>query len=80
MPHYFFDLYNDVVSRDEEGQDFADVESAMVQAASYAREMAAESVRTGHLNLAHYIELRNPAGEALGRVTFGEAVKVIKWA
>lgn len=39
--------------------------------------MAAQSVREGYLDLAHYVELVDEAGEPIARVTFGDAVRII---
>ena len=76
MPHFYFHLHNDLTSIDEEGVDLPDVEAAMQKAAGTAREMAAESVREGHLVLDHRIDVANELGETVGTVHFGEVVKV----
>jgi hypothetical protein len=77
MPQFFFHLYNDIVTIDQEGREFASVAAARGAAEQDAREMAAYSVRQGQLNLAHYIEVTDGSGEAVVRVTFAEAVSVI---
>ena len=53
-----------------------DVETARRAALEDARNMAAESVRTGQLELSRFIEVAAEDGEPLLRVTFGEAVEI----
>ena len=76
MARFYFHLYNDIVSKDEEGRELPDVDTARHDAQEDARNMAAESVREGELNLDHYVEVADDTGETLFRVTFGEVVKV----
>ena len=76
MARFYFHLYNDIVSKDEEGRELPDVDTARHDAREDARNMAAESVREGELNLDHYVEVADDSGEPLFRVTFGEVVKV----
>lgn len=73
---YFFHLHNDIESFDEEGRELADTEAAHAHAVDEARVMASDSVRKGHLDLSHSVEVANEAKESLLKVTFGEAVKV----
>ena len=76
MARFYFHLYNDIVSKDEEGRELPDVDTARHDAQEDARNMAAESVREGELNLDHYVEVADDSGEPLFRVTFGEVVRV----
>ena len=76
MPRYFFHLHNDLDVRDEEGRDLPDIETAHSVAEDDARTMAAESVRMGHLTLAHFVEVTGQEGRPLFRVTFGEVVEI----
>jgi hypothetical protein len=73
---YYFHLHNDVEARDDEGVDLPDQAAAKEHALDEARAMAAESVREGHLDLSHSIEVADHARERLFSVTFGEAVKI----
>ena len=77
MPTFYFDLYNDIVSKDDEGRELDDIEAAKKCAVEDARNMAAESVREGRLDLSHYVEVTDVDGASLARVTFGEAVKIV---
>ena len=76
MPRFYFHLRNDIVTNDEEGAELPDLTSARRTAVETARGLAAESVRQGHLNLNHYIEIENEYGHVIATVTFREAVKI----
>jgi hypothetical protein len=76
VPRYFFHLYNDLVAKDEEGTELPDLAAAREQAAEHAREMVCASVREGHLNLDHRIEVTDEAGKLLLTVTFRDAFTI----
>jgi hypothetical protein len=76
VPHYFFHLYNDLETHDEEGRDLPGIEAARRAAEEDARHMAAESVRAGRLPLDHFVEVAADDGQPLFRVTFGDVVEV----
>jgi hypothetical protein len=77
VPRFRFHLYNDVHTVDEEGRQFADFDAARIEAISNARELMASDMQTnGEINLAHWIELEDDAGE-LVVVAFSDAVSVI---
>jgi hypothetical protein len=77
MSLFYFDLFNDIDSSDDEGQDLADLAAAISAATRYARAMAAESVNEGHLDLRHRIEVRDAAGAIVATVKFGDAVAIV---
>lgn len=76
MPRYYFHLFNDVNAEDEEGLILRDDTVAMQKAMTSARELAAESVREGHLVLDHRIEIENDGGQKIGVVRFRDVVRV----
>ncbi|RZI76714.1 MAG: hypothetical protein EOP13_01225 [Pseudomonas sp.] len=77
MPLFFFDIHNDLETRDEEGSECADEAAALKRAHEAARHLAAESVREhGHLILDHRIVVRNDADGTVSEVRFDEAVTV----
>jgi hypothetical protein len=78
MVRYYFHLFNDVNALDQEGQVLPDEAAAMRIAASSARELAAQSVSEGHLDLSHRIEVEAENGQKVGAVSFGDVVKVTK--
>ncbi|HLL29771.1 MAG TPA: hypothetical protein VK403_02130 [Allosphingosinicella sp.] len=76
MPRYFFHLYNDVISMDEEGVELPDLEAARANGIREAREMMLETVAEGRINLSHRIDIADESGAVLASVAFGEAVAV----
>jgi len=77
VPRYYFHLLNDLTVRDEEGIELPNLACAMQRAAASAREMAAESVREGHLVLQHRIEVTDGTGTTVGVVHFRDVVEII---
>ena len=76
MPRYFFDLYDDFISIDEEGAELENVAAAHAKAIECAQGMAADEVSHGGLNLTHFITVRDEDRQPLFVVRFDEAVKV----
>ncbi len=76
MKRYFFNLYNDDITEDFEGVELADDDAACERAMKEARNLAAESVRCGHLVGNHYIEIVDADRKVVGSVRFDEAVAV----
>ena len=76
MPRFFFHLYDDVISRDEEGVELPDEKAAYANAVTSAREMACAEVKEGHLTLHHRIEVEDERGNLVVTVPFADAVTV----
>jgi hypothetical protein len=76
MPMYYFNVYNDDVTLDDEGAELADFHAAHAHAIKGARSVAADTALHGHLGLSHRIEIVDGEQTVLGQVTFGEAVEV----
>ncbi|WP_231462806.1 DUF6894 family protein [Sphingomonas sp. URHD0057] len=76
MPLYYFNLYNDAVTMDDEGVELADPEAARAHAIKEARHMAADSVLQGHFACSHRIEFVDGERAPVGAVRFDEAVEV----
>jgi hypothetical protein len=77
MPRYFFHIYNDLVTHDQEGQELADADAAVREAHRGARSLAAEQVlRSARLVLHHFIEVEDSKGAVIAKVTFRDAVAV----
>jgi hypothetical protein len=78
MPRYRFHLRNDQIVDDEEGLYLADPGEARRHAIEAAREIACEHIkRYGNVNLDHFIEVADEAGEPIFRVAFRDAFTVI---
>ena len=76
MPLYYFDIYNDDVTLDDEGAELADMAAARAHAVKEARVLASETVKAGHIDCRHRIDIRDPSGATVASVTFGDAVEV----
>jgi hypothetical protein len=76
MPHYFFHLYNDIISMDDEGVELPDLEAAHANGIREAREMMLKTVVEGRINLTHRIDIADETGTVVDSVTFAEAVTV----
>ena len=76
MPRFFFHIYNDDITHDEEGRELPDLEVAREVALESARELVCESVHHGHLNLDHRIEVTDERGEKVIALTFREAFTI----
>ena len=76
MPLYFFDVYNDDVTLDDEGIELLDEQAALAHGVKEARALAADTVLHGHLVKHHRLEIRGANHHAVGTVRFDEAVDV----
>ena len=75
MPRYFFDLYNEMNVRDDEGQEFPDLETAKSQAVKQVRKLIGGLiVENGRIDLLHHLKVRDEAGNIVHRVEFDDAV------
>ena len=76
VPRYFFNLYDDVNTLDEEGIQLRDQATAEAFGLTNARAIAADQVRQGKLALWHRIEVADESGAVLKTIRFVDAVKV----
>lgn len=77
MPRYFFDLYNDMIVRDDEGRELPDLEAAKERALKEAPQMlAASATEQGKIDLRHYIKVRDESGAEVHCIDFEDAVSV----
>lgn len=74
MQRFFFHVFDEDTTLDEQGQMAADVAVARGVALASARELICEQVRSGHLNLQNYIMVTNEFGQEVFRVSYAEAV------
>ena len=75
MPRYFFDLYNEMNVRDDEGQMFPDLETAKTQAVKQVRKLIGGLiVENGKIDLLHHLNVRDEEGNVVYRVEFDDAV------
>lgn len=76
MPRYFFNIYNDEITIDEEGRELPDIATAHELALDSARDLVCESIHHGHLNLDDRIEVIDEKGETVLILTFREAFTI----
>ena len=76
MPVFYFDVYNDDVTLDDEGAEFADIRAAQEHAIKEARALAADTVLQGHFVRRHRIDIRDQHQAIVGSVRFEEAVEI----
>lgn len=76
MPLYYFNVYNDDTTLDEEGADLTDEHAARAYAVKAARSLAAETALHGHLIGHHRVEFVDKDQNPLGEVRFDEAVEI----
>lgn len=76
MTHYYFHLFNDEVTHDDEGTEIEGIDAARTFAIDAARALAAESiVEYGHLVLSHRIEIQ-AEGQIVDTVHFRDAIQI----
>ena len=77
MGRYYFNVYNDEVTLDDEGAEYEDAAAAHRRAADEARNFAAESVKLrGHLILHHSVEVEDEGRNLIGIVYFRDVVAI----
>ena len=76
MPIYYFNVFNDDVTLDDEGAELADEHAARARAVKEARALAADTVARGHLVGHHRIEITDERQNVVGTVRFDEAVDI----
>lgn len=70
MPRFFFDIYDGMLGRDEEGLDCTDVEAAVRQAMQAARELSRD--RHGTSASDHRLDVRDENGTVIASIFFHE--------
>lgn len=77
MQRFYFHIYNDVDTSDDEGLEFPDAAAAIERGRAEARVLAAESVRhCGHLVLSHRIVIVDEHQVAVATIRFGDVIVV----
>lgn len=77
MPRYFFHLYNDITSIDQEGVELPDQAAAHAHGTEEARAMAADSALHGKIDRDHHIDIVDDQGRVVETICFGEAVAIV---
>ena len=76
MPRYRFHLYNSEETIDYDGREFPDLDAAKAEAIGNVRDLMCADIKAkGEINLSHWIELEDEAGEMVV-VNFRDAVTI----
>ena len=78
MPCYYFNVYDDLVTVDDEGIVLANVGAAREVALRSARSLIAEQALKGSIKLHHWIEVEDEDRRPVLTLPFGAAVEVVK--
>lgn len=76
MPRFYFNVFDDDVTIDDEGQTLPGVDAARAVAIRSARELICADLREGRLTLSHRIEVEDEERRPVLSLTYGEAVRV----
>jgi hypothetical protein len=77
MPRFFFHLYDDIDVLDEDGTQLPDVAAAVQCAATEARSLMCDTIKTeGPIVLDHRIEIEDEHGAVVATVPFRDALKI----
>jgi len=78
MPRYYFDLYNDRTTVDQEGEVFPDLATALDHARTAVRKLGAEAVSTrGQLVLDHRLVVRSEETDEQHIIHFGDVIRIV---
>ena len=76
MPIFYFNLYNDFITIDDEGVELADLAAAEAQARTAASQIIAELIAAGgQMNPHHRIEVENEQREIVLTLPFSDLVE-----
>lgn len=76
MPLFYFHVYNDEITMDEEGQDLPDIEAARREAVKSARALICDDVSKGRLALSDRIDVVDERGDPVLSLPFREAFEL----
>ena len=77
MPRYYFHVCNGKgFTEDEAGQEFPDEAAARDAAVQGIRDLMAEELRRGQINVASFVEIEDADRQLVATVAFTEAVEM----
>jgi hypothetical protein len=76
VQRFYFHLYDDVISMDEEGTELPSLQAARERAIENARALACAEVLEGNLNLKHRIDIADEDGDVVATVHFRDVVEL----
>ena len=79
VPHFYFHVFDDYETPDDEGTDLRDVAAARLWAMKAARVLMCETLtNNGRVVLQHRIEIEDEDRSVVDKVLFGDAVDIIR--
>jgi hypothetical protein len=79
VPVYFFHLRDGIdILRDPDGRDLADVAAAAAHALTEARALIGADALGGRINLRPCIDVEDGAGEIVHRLSFADAIDIVR--
>lgn len=76
MPRFFFHVFDDAMTTDDEGLELADADAAREAALAGARAMICDQIKSGRLTLHHRVEVDDENGSTVLKLAFGDAVTI----
>ena len=76
VPRFFFNVYDENVALDEEGQFLPNLPAAYEEAKRGAIELACAELTRGRLNLNHRIEVADDTGQVVAVVRYRDTVEI----
>lgn len=76
MPRYYFNVYNDEITLDDEGGNLADDAAAHARGVKEVRALAAETVSRGYLTRSDRLEITDEKHTVVAVLRFDEAVEI----
>ena len=76
MKRFFFHVHDDALALDDEGRDLANLGTAIKEAEKGARELMCDQMRSGYLDLSHFIAIEDERQCEVGRVVFSDVVTI----
>jgi hypothetical protein len=76
MPRYYFNIYNDDTTMDDQGAELPDDIAAQEHGNRAVRSLAAHTVLEGHLTGSHYVEIVDDSRRRVATIRFDEAVEL----
>ena len=77
MALFYLQVFDDIAARNEEPIEAASEVAAVELAVRGARELAAQQVLAGRLNLSHRIEVADETGDDLRTVYVRDAIRIV---
>jgi hypothetical protein len=74
MPLFFFHLHDELDASDREGTMLSNLDAARRLAVTAARDLVAVGAQDGTVDLSHWIEVQDEAGNEVFRVRFCDSV------